>query len=329
MAKKIVINRLKSNARTLVEQSLPAFDKLDGEFPDSAEGLSFDDAKKTANHIKDVLNQLLLNDSWDEFSWTTLNSVDSMLANLNTSFVAFNGNKNPQDFVNFASHLDSVDYHLRIYHMVSSAFGSLTSERNTRTISAELDDVGTARAAYDQLNKEVEALIAPAVAGSLSQAFTSRKTTLLYGRIVWGLIALIAGSYSITATYSFTGEIGAAILMPNEHAITSQILWASIAIRSIVLFPLYAAFGFSFSQYRKERDFEEEYAHKAAVATSLPNYGDLTREPAVRDQIVTGATNVIFTAPTSNNNQDRSDAVLGSVKELFDSVAKVIPKKGD
>ncbi|KQT43814.1 MULTISPECIES: hypothetical protein [unclassified Methylophilus] len=330
MAKKTVINRLKSNAKSVVEELLPAFEKLEGEFPDAVEGLSFEDAKKTANHIGAVLKQLLENDSWDEFSWTTLNSVDSMIVNLINSYAAFKVNKNPNDFINFISHLDSVDYHLRIYHMVSSAFGSLTFERNTRTISAELDDVGTAKSEYNQLSKEVKALIAPAVAGSLSQAFTSRKTTLLYGRIVWGLIALVAGSYSITATYSFTAEIGAAILTPNKYPVTSQVLWATIAIRSIVLFPLYAAFGFSFSQYRKERDFEEEYAHKAAVATSLPNYGDLTREPAVRDQIVTGATNVIFTAPTTHNNDNnRSDVVIGSVKELFDSVAKLVPKKGE
>lgn len=107
-------------------------------------------------------------------------------------------------------------------------------------------------------------------------------------------------------------------------------MWASVLLRSVVLIPLYAAFGFSFSQYKKERDFEEEYAHKAAVATSLPNYGDLTREPAVRDQIVTGATNVIFSAPTTRKSDpERSDKVISSMKELLDSVGKLLPKKSD
>lgn len=99
-------------------------------------------------------------------------------------------------------------------------------------------------------------------------------------------------------------------------------------MRSSILLPLYVAFGVAFSQYKKERDFEEQYAHKAAVAVSLPNYGDLTRDPAVRDQIVSAATNVIFS--TTNNKRietKASDKGLDSIKEVLASITKLLPRK--
>lgn len=107
-----------------------------------------------------------------------------------------------------------------------------------------------------------------------------------------------------------------------------NLLWESLILRLTILLPLYIAFGVSFSQYKKERDFEEEYAHKAAVAISLPNYGDLTRQPAVRDQIVSAATNVIFSAPTNKRTEtDAYDKGLDYIKEVLASVTKFIPRK--
>ena len=108
----------------------------------------------------------------------------------------------------------------------------------------------------------------------------------------------------------------------------SLAVWAIIAIRVAVLFPLFAAFGFAFTQYRKERDFEEEYAHKAAVANSLENYGDLAREQSIRDQIVTAATTVIFTSPTEQARKaENTGAMLASMKEVVETMGKVLGRK--
>jgi hypothetical protein len=104
--------------------------------------------------------------------------------------------------------------------------------------------------------------------------------------------------------------------------------WAVILLRTIVLLPVYAAFGFTFSQYRKEREYEEEYAHKAAVAHSLPNYGDLAREANVRDAIVTAATNVIFVSPGEQARKaERSSLMLGEFKEVVEALTKAVGKR--
>jgi hypothetical protein len=294
------------------------------------DGLNVDEAKKTMRFVLDTMDGLTANDAWDELTWHAYNSIENVLQAVYNSFAPLKSSRDQTSFQNFVPQLDSLAYHLRMFGATQLALGGANLERTSASVASELERLTSARTEVEKLRDEVKALIAPAVAGSLSEAFTARKTVLLWGRVVWGLIALVVGGYCVHATYGFASAVGDALVSLKQPASTPEVMWASVLLRSVVLLPLYAAFGFSFSQYKKERDFEEEYAHKAAVATSLPNYGDLTREPAVRDQIVTGATNVIFSAPTTRKAEpERSDRVIGSMKELLESVGKLLPKKSD
>lgn len=294
------------------------------------DGLSFDEAKKEMRFVLDTMDGLTTNDAWDDLTWHAYNSIENVLQALYNSFAQIKNTRDQNSFQNFVPQLDSLAYHLRMFGATSLALGGANLERTSAAVASELERLTTARSEVEKLRDEVKTLIAPAVAGSLSEAFTARKTVLLWGRIVWGIVALIVGGYCVHATYGFASAVGDALISAKQPTNTPDVMWASVLLRSVVLIPLYAAFGFSFSQYKKERDFEEEYAHKAAVATSLPNYGDLTREPAVRDQIVTGATNVIFSAPTTRKSEpERSDKVIGSMRELLDSVGKLLPKRSD
>jgi hypothetical protein len=269
-----------------------------------------------------------VSDTWSELTWHAYGTIESLLQALHNSYAQLKASRDQNSWQAFSPQLDSLAYHLRLFGVPYLNVGGMQLERASSTLSSELERLTTARTEVEKLRDEVKTLIAPAVAGSLSQAFTARKDILLRGRIAWGLIALCLGAYCIHATYAFASAVGDALVNAKVSSGVGEMMWLSVVIRSAVLLPLYAAFGFSFAQYKKERDFEEEYAHKAAVATSLPNYGDLTREPAVRDQIVTGATNVIFSTPTSKApERDRSDKALVGMKEVFDSIAKLLPRK--
>lgn len=292
------------------------------------DGLSYEESRRTLRFVLGVFDGLNSNDSWHELTWHALNSLEGIIQAVYNSYAQVRNSRDQGSFQNFVQNLDSLAYHLRMFGAVDLALGGANLERTANAIKSELERLTVARSDVENLKSEVQRLIAPAVAGSLSEAFTARKTVLLWGRIAWGGIALVIGGYSIYATYGVASAVGDALVAARAQPQGAEVLWATLLLRSIVLIPLYAAFGFCFAQYKKERDFEEEYAHKAAVATSLPNYGDLTREPAVRDQIVTGATNVIFTAPTSRLKEpERSDKVLNSVKEIVDSLGKLLPKK--
>jgi hypothetical protein len=294
------------------------------------DSLNLDEARRTMRVVLEALDGLTKNDAWSELSWHVYNSLEGLLQNVYNAYAQLRNSRDQNSFQNFVPQLDSLAYHLRMFGVIALASGGAFVEKTTSALTIELERLTAARTEVEKLRDEIKNLIAPAVAGSLSQAFTARKTVLLWGRVAWGLVALAVGAYCIHATYGFANAVGDAIAVASKTNRSEDVVWASVLLRSMVLLPLYAAFGFSFSQYKKERDFEEEYAHKAAVATSLPNYGDLTREPAVRDQIVTGATNVIFSTPTSRKSEpDRSDKLLGSMKDVIDSIAKLITRKSD
>jgi hypothetical protein len=130
---------------------------------------------------------------------------------------------------------------------------------------------------------------------------------------------------SIYETAKFGGEVATAILEKNPGGAVP--LWSAALMRSIFLLPLYATLGFAFAQYRKERDFEEQYAHKAALAVSLPQYGELAKGDVAKDQIVTGATNVVFAPPISHPVTDIGAAkTLGGVKDILEALGSLIPR---
>ena len=141
-------------------------------------------------------------------------------------------------------------------------------------------------------------------------------------------VTLIAG---IVLTREFVDGVLSAFAMPTSplsSATKANEAWPIFLLRSIVLIPVYIGFGFSFSQYRKERDLEEEYAHKAAVAATLPNYGDLARNDSVKDQIVSGATNVIFSSPISKTQEHEKDVMpTEGVKNIIESVIKLVGRR--
>lgn len=292
------------------------------------DGLNLEEARSTLTFVLGVLDSLRTENRISELSWQAFNQLQNSLQNVNNLYGQFRNARDQSSFQNFVQNLDNFAYQLRMTGAPTLAFGGAQFEAVSRQLTADMERLGELTREVERLRDEVKTLIAPAVAGSLSQAFTARKRALLWGRVVWGIAVLILAVTSIIATSKFASEVSKAIVEAAQLQ-TQTPVWLSVLVRSVFLLPLYAAFGFAFSQYRKERDFEEEYAHKAAVATSLPQYGDLTREPAVRDQIVTGATTVIFTSPSArlaaDNRADKS--VVGSVKEILDAVGSLIQRR--
>jgi RNAse (barnase) inhibitor barstar len=292
------------------------------------EGANVEETKNTYDYIVNTLDLFIENQNYKQLSFTAVNSLFSQLPGLHAACSTWISNRDQGSFQNASSAIDSFRYHLQLFGITYLNLGGAQIEQTKNDIVAELVKIRSGNNDLDQLKKSVEALIEPSVAGSLSNAFSARKKSLMWGRIFWGALAVIVGFWSIDATHSLVKSVGEVFSSMSAAKTNLDALWPVVLIRTLILLPLYAAFGFCFSQYKKERDFEEEYAHKAAVATSLPNYGDLTRQPEVRDQIVTGATTVIFRSPTAaNRRHDKNDLTVSSLKEFLDSLGALIKKK--
>jgi hypothetical protein len=267
-----------------------------------------------------------------ELSLLTFNAISQLQSHLQNAFNTYDQLLKTRDqgsYQNCAIHVDQFANQTRMYGVPFLAEGGAQLETIRALLQAELDTAKANNADVERLKKEVNTLITPAVAGSLSQQFMKRRDTLVVGRYVWLAACVGLGIYATYATFDLVTSVTAA-LTPKVGAPspTDTSFWSIAFLRTLILLPIFAAFGFSFAQYRKEREFEEEYAHKAAVAHSLPNYGDLAREPAVRDQIVTAASNVIFTSPTEQARKvESSNAMLGGMKEVVEALTKAVGKR--
>lgn len=304
----------------------PVFNDFDG--PNVEETLGY------LNFSQATYEPIITSGELHLLSKSALNGLISQIQNVNNSYTTLTSSRDQSSYINFANAMDAFVYHTRMFGVPHLAAGGAQIEAQRMAFSTELQSLIKSNSEVEVLKKDVRTLITPAIAGSLSEAFHQRRDNIFKGRIAWLIACIGAGVAATLATFDFVHTI-TAVATPvaaggkaSEVMLSPLNIWAIIAIRTIVLLPLFAAFGFTFTQYRKERDFEEEYAHKAAVANSLPNYGDLAREPAVRDQIVTAATTVIFSSPSEQARKaETSNAMAGGLKEVVDVMGKALSKK--
>lgn len=279
--------------------------------------------------LRSTYEPLLTSGQLLQLSFGVVAQLQALLSNAFNTFDQLVKSRDQGSYQNFASQLDAFIHHTAMYGIPYVAAGGAHIESTRANLQVELDRAKQNNAEVDTLKAAVHNLITPAVAGSLSQAFTRRRDVLLSGRVGWMIASIGLGIYATSSTFELVGTITSTLRPPvGAPANADWTFWGLILLRTLILLPIFAAFGFAFSQYRKEREYEEEYAHKAAVAHSLPNYGDLAREPAVRDQIVTAATSVIFISPGEQARKaERSSAMLGDLKETLDAITKAVGKK--
>lgn len=280
--------------------------------------------------LRTTYEPLLSSGQHNQLSFNVINQLQAILSNVLNSYEQLVRSPDQGSFQNFAQQLDSFMHHTAMYGVPFAAAGGAQLEATRAALQQELDRARHSNGELENLKIAVRNLITPAVAGSLSQSFTARRNVLMWGRLLWLTATVALGITASLATYALVEHIttGLDALAKQTDSQSSAGVWAAILLRTIVLLPVFAAFGFAFSQYRKEREYEEEYAHKAAVASSLPNYSDLAREDRVRDQIVTAATDVVFVSPGEQARRaEKSGAMLGELKEVIDVLAKAAGRK--
>lgn len=312
------------------------------------EGLSLDEFKDSVEYISATYDEAFEKNIFNKLPFASLNALFSSLNNTNQHCPQLFAHKQQGQFQKAAQQVDSVVHQLMIYDVNYYLIVGEDIDEIKDVFEVESQKLTVTNAEIETLKNSVQSLIEPAVSGSLSKSFSDRKSSLFHGRIAWGIVAIIFAVIAIVATFKVSEAVIESISVNTEIEAPEQKRdkekteakpvveenkqdqsLSLILLRSVVLIPIYLGFGFAFSQYRKERELEEEYAHKAAVATTLPNYGDLAKDDSVKDQIVTGASNVIFASPIYREQPKQKDIdVLGSVKDLFESAGKVF-KRGE
>lgn len=300
--------------------------------------LNTDEFENRVNDVIELLGDAVDQSIFDNLPFNIVNAVLNNLSKTVQSIQTLVNQTNQQNFQKAFQQLESYRTNLRNWGIYSYLTYEFNFEEKIKSFDTGYQDFLSKKQDVEELKKNVQQLIEPAVSGSLSKSFSDRKTEIHKNTWVWLIISIIASVIAIIATVYVVNSLVSTFTIP-ENATTDQIQkiiderpsYVLInLIRLGILFPVYSFFLYSFNQYKKERNLEEEYAHRAAVATSLPNYGDLAVDPTVKDQIVSGASNVVFRSPIKNKSDDTKnlseDNSIDKFQNLLESLRKLITK---
>jgi hypothetical protein len=297
-------------------------------------GLDLSDYLAAVQSLKNNIALLKEAGVLSSIPWNIMSSLHGTLNNAFTHSRSFINSKNQQQFHHAFQEVEGMRTNLQTWGINELYFLSKEYEQKSQLLDNEIQRFLNYNQEVESIKHNVHQLIEPAVAGSLSKSFDNRKGDLHTNQKRWFWASVTTASIALISTYfvvfSIIGVFNseAVISFIKDSTIGSGLLWLSVLLRIGLLLPIYSLFGLSFAQYRKERILEEEYAHKAAVATSLPNYGDLAVDNQVKDQILSEASKVIFTSPSNEKKEPSDDQIVGleQLNRLMVSINKLVPK---
>ena len=299
------------------------------------QNLTVNDYLSAVNDLKKSVKSFKQDGFLSDIPWNILHSLHGQLNNVFTHSQNFVNSKNQQHFHTAFQQVESARTNIQTWGINYLYTLGKELEGKSQLLDDEIQKFLSHNREVEVIKENVNKLIEPAVAGSLSKSFENRKDDLHINQKRWFWASVTTAVISLITTFCvvssiigvFDNEAVAALIKDAKNG--AGVLWSSILLRIGLLIPVYALFAFSFGQYKRERTLEEVYAHKAAVATSLPNYGNLAVDNEVKDQILSEASKVIFTSPSDNKKTDKkTENVVGldQVNQLMGSINKLIPK---
>lgn len=301
-------------------------------------GLTFDDFSESFQEMIKVLDSIYDNDILSATPFNIIHGLNGQINNVLSQLNAFVGNRAQGQFQNAFQHVESLRTQMQQWGLRYEAILGREIEERSTLIDEEINKLLSNKNEIESIKANVNKLIEPAVAGSLSKSFSDRKEALHNNQDRWFIVSIVTAGISLAATIAIVWSIVGVFsttevltALENSKNGTDGVIWSTIGLRIGALIPIYSIFLLSFLQYKKERDLEEEYAHKAAVATSLPNYGGLAVENSVKDQILSEASKVIFTSPSTKEQKDsKTDSIgVGQLNNLLGNIQKLVPKSKD
>ena len=100
-----------------------------------------------------------------------------------------------------------------------------------------------------------------------------------------------------------------------------------ILVNSLKALPAVGLLLFAISQYVKERNFQEEYAFKSAVALTINSYADQLNEITNKDKMIMESVTQIYKSPIHQKivQKDQS-SISSSAKELIETAKSIVSK---
>jgi len=177
---------------------------------------------------------------------------------------------------------------------------------------------------FEERNNYLNELIGREVGASLFETFKQRKNELEKPVGKWLLIVIGMSALTFLAVLTiFTNGFGYWGVIPTEFSPTLLIT------NSIKTLPFFFLLFYSIAQYNKERNFQEEYAFKSAVALTVKAYADIIQKTDLKDELIINSVNGIYKSPTIYKSRKLKDdnSILETAKGLLTTALDVLKKR--
>lgn len=192
-----------------------------------------------------------------------------------------------------------------------------TYEKLEKSFTDKLSFVEDKKEYFEERNQYLNDLIEREVGASLFETFKQRKTELVSSIRFWKWAVPLTSVVTIVWIF---------VLFGNGDL--SDLSWQVILINSLKALPAIGLLLFSISQYVKERNFQEEYAFKSAVALTVNSYAEQLTETGNRDKMIMESVEQIYTSPIHQKGDKKSaNTISSATKDLIETAKSISPLK--
>lgn len=173
---------------------------------------------------------------------------------------------------------------------------------------------------FTERNNYLDDLIGREVGASLFETFKHRKEELSSGIGFWKWSVPISAVATILWIFFLFGS-----------GDLNDLEWQVIFVNSLKALPAIGILLFAVSQYTKERNFQEEYAFKSAVALTINAYADQLLDGTNKDQLIMKSVKGMYTTPIHHKTTNTSNetSLSETAKELMDVAKSIISSKAE
>ncbi|MCF2946857.1 hypothetical protein L0668_01970 [Paraglaciecola aquimarina] len=192
-----------------------------------------------------------------------------------------------------------------------------TYSKLVRAFEEKLSYVEEKKEYFEERNSYLDDLIEREVGASLFETFKQRKKELITSIGFWKWTVPITAVATIAWIFFLFG-----------NGDLSDLAWQVIVVNSLKALPAIGILLFAISQYVKERNFQEEYAFKSAVALTINSYADQLNETTNKDKMIMDSVTQIYKSPIHQKTAIKDqNAITASAKELVETAKSIVPQK--
>lgn len=212
--------------------------------------------------------------------------------------------------------LEEIKVETEKYQSALEGLKAINSEfdKKKEDISAIFSDIFEKSKNFDRKLLELNEIIGKEGAVALFRTFNDRKKELIWPVRIWACCVIVTGILALTAIFAIFTNLFGILGIPPE------ITWEVLVVNSIKSLPIMVVLLFAIRQYVRERNFQEEYAFRSAIALTIQAYSELAGNK--RDELIFKAVSNIYQTPRTMKEKVSSIFSIRS-KDLSDSLKEI------